>query len=71
MQEKNVEPVISESEFIKLLAAAKQNDHDAILQLIQLYQPDIEKLSRYIYLPPEDIASEIIVEFLELIHKGG
>lgn len=71
MQEKNVEPVISESEFIELLAAAKQNDQDAILQLIQLYQPDIEKLSRYIYLPSEDIASEIIVEFLELIHKEG
>ncbi|WP_308722653.1 helix-turn-helix domain-containing protein [Paenibacillus polysaccharolyticus] len=69
MQKENVTTVISESEFVSLMAAAKQNDHSALLRIIDLYKPDIEELSRFIYLPYEDTASEIIVEFLEFIHN--
>ncbi|XOI98812.1 helix-turn-helix domain-containing protein [Paenibacillus polymyxa] len=67
MEEKNDKSVISEDEFTKLLTAAKNKDPEAILKLLELYKADIQKLSRYIYLPAEDVASEIIVEFLELL----
>jgi len=67
MEEKNVEPIISENQFIELLTVAKNNEPAAILELLNLFNPDIQKLSRYIYLPPEDAASEFITEFLEFI----
>jgi hypothetical protein len=38
-----------------------------MLQLLELFQPDIQKLSQYARLPDEEAASEIIVEFLEFI----
>ncbi|WP_018885280.1 hypothetical protein [Paenibacillus massiliensis] len=38
-----------------------------MLAVIELFQPDIQRLSRYIHLPREDATSEIIVEFLEFL----
>lgn len=55
-------------ELLHLIDAAQKNDPEATLQLIDMYMPDILRLSRYIPLPVEDVTSEIIVEFLELIH---
>lgn len=67
MEEKNAEAIVSEAHFEQLIQAAKQHDSEAMLAVIELFQPDIQRLSRYIHLPREDAASEIIVEFLEFL----
>ncbi|MCM3175727.1 MULTISPECIES: hypothetical protein [unclassified Paenibacillus] len=69
MEEENVESVISESKFIELLAATRNKDPQATVELLQLFNSDIRRLSQFIYLPPEDAASEIIIEFLEFLHS--
>ena len=51
MEKKNDQKVISDREFMILLKAAKQNEDQAILQLIDLYKDDIMRISQYIYMP--------------------
>ncbi|WP_036634977.1 helix-turn-helix domain-containing protein [Paenibacillus massiliensis] len=67
MEEKNAEAIVSEAHFEQLIQAARQHDSEAMLAVIELFQPDIQRLSCYIHLPREDAASEIIVEFLEFL----
>ncbi|RED51873.1 hypothetical protein DFP98_16124 [Cohnella phaseoli] len=69
METQNDTAVIKDSEFIVIVNAAKDNDSKAILQLIELFKTDILYLSKYICLPVEEVISEIIVEFLEFVHK--
>lgn len=60
---------IPDREFLNLLNEVRNKDPEATLQLIELYRPVILRLSQFIHLPAEDVTSEIIVEFLELIHS--
>ncbi|MCM3131012.1 helix-turn-helix domain-containing protein [Paenibacillus sp. PDC88] len=54
---------------MELIVAAKNKDSEAILKLVELFKPDIQRISRYTYLPQEDVCSEIIVEFLEFLNS--
>ncbi|GIO98638.1 hypothetical protein ABES58_32795 [Paenibacillus lautus] len=71
MEKKNDPKVISDREFMTLLQAAKQNDDQAILQLIDLYKDDILRISQYIYMPQEDAISTIVLEFMEVIRENN
>ncbi|WP_339221441.1 hypothetical protein [Paenibacillus sp. FSL W7-1332] len=71
MEKKNDSKVISDREFITLLQAAKRNDVQAILQLIDLYKDDIMRISQYIYMPQEDAMSTIVLEFMEVIRENN
>ncbi|WP_339221189.1 helix-turn-helix domain-containing protein [Paenibacillus sp. FSL H8-0332] len=68
MQKKIASEPITNNEFLNLLQAARNKDSDATLKLLELYKPDILRLSRFIYLPEEDVTSEIVLEFLEIIY---
>ncbi|MBT2288990.1 hypothetical protein J7E73_07555 [Paenibacillus albidus] len=50
--------------------AARQQDPEAMLQLIELFKEDILRLSKVIYMPEEDVVSEIVLEFLEFVQQG-
>lgn len=69
MEAENASKIITDSELLKLLYAAKQKDTQAMQQLIDLYKEDIHRISKFIYLPKEDAISTIILEFLELIQE--
>lgn len=69
MEEKNHSTGISNAEFRTLIDAAKKKDPEATLKLIELFKKDIQHISRFIYLPTEEATSEIVVEFLEFLHK--
>ncbi|MBX4151110.1 MULTISPECIES: helix-turn-helix domain-containing protein [Paenibacillus] len=71
MEKKNDSKVISDREFITLLQAAKRNDVQAILQLIDLYKDDIMRISQYIYMSQEDAMSTIVLEFMEVIRENN
>lgn len=50
MQKEITSEPITNSEFLNLLNAARNKDPEATLQLLELYKPDILRLSRlYIY----------------------
>ena len=70
MEKKNDPKVISDREFMILLKA-KQNEDQAILQLIDLYKDDIMRISQYIYMPQEDAISTIVLEFMEVIRENN
>lgn len=67
MEKKDDTEIISDGQILELVRAARQKDHDAMLQLIQIYKEDILKLSKFIHLPQEDAISQIVLEFLECI----
>ncbi|MBY9081144.1 hypothetical protein KIH86_23630 [Paenibacillus sp. HN-1] len=69
MEKENDSDIISDREFLRLIEATKQKNPDAILQLVNLFKEDIQKVSRYIHLPTEDAVSTITTEFLELIQS--
>ena len=67
MEAKNDPAAITDREFLALLHAARQDDQEAMLQLIELFKNDILRSSRYIHLPQEDAVAEIVVELLQFI----
>ncbi|GGF66485.1 hypothetical protein GCM10010912_09330 [Paenibacillus albidus] len=70
MEAKDDPAIIGDSEFTALLNAARQQDPEAMLQLIELFKADILRLSKVIYMPEEDVVSEIVLEFLEFVQQG-
>ena len=69
MEKKNASTIISDSQFIALLEATKNNDQEATMQFIELFKADIENSSKYIHLPQEEAISSIIVEFLSYVKE--
>lgn len=67
MEEKNASSAISDDEFLIMLKAAKQKKPDAMLQIVELFREDIEKVSQTIRIPHDDAVSEIVVELLEFV----
>jgi hypothetical protein len=70
MEAQNAPRDVPDDEFLRLLQLAKQNDEEAILQLIDLFKGDILRVSKYIYTSEEDAVSDIILEFLEMIKEN-
>lgn len=70
METKNVKTIIPEHQFITLVQAAKNNNEDATLQLIELFKEDILRSSRYVPMSKEDAISSIIVEFLAYVKES-
>lgn len=69
MEKENDPAIIPDSVFLKLLHKSRNHDQEATLMLLKLFEGDIHQLSKYIYMPKEDAASQIIVEFLEFLQE--
>ncbi|WP_028544698.1 helix-turn-helix domain-containing protein [Paenibacillus taiwanensis] len=69
MEEKKSPVSISDDDFSRLIQLAQQNNHDAIIQLINFFKDDIIHLSRYIKMPQEDAVQSMIVELIELFKQ--
>ncbi|RRJ64200.1 hypothetical protein EHV15_15680 [Paenibacillus oralis] len=67
MEEKNAATAITDREFVMLVQAAKQQQPEAMLRIIALFQEDIEKISRKIRIPKEDAVSHLITGLLEYV----
>lgn len=69
MEEKNASTVITDDEFVVLLQAAKKGQSEAMLNIIELFRDDIERVSRTIRIPREDAVSHITTELLEYVQN--
>ena len=70
MEAKNAPAAITDSEFADLLTAVRQKQPEAMLQIIELFQEDIETVSQCILIPREDAISHIVTEILNFIQAG-
>lgn len=61
---------MSETEFLKLLSLAKQNDAEAILKLLAFFKEDILALSKYIHTDREDAIQSMTLKLIELFKKS-
>ncbi|GIP20107.1 MULTISPECIES: hypothetical protein [Paenibacillus] len=69
MEKENDPAIIPDHVFLRLLQQSRNHDEEATLKLLELFEGDIDHLSKYIYMPREDAASQIIVEFLEFLKQ--
>ncbi|WP_246187896.1 hypothetical protein [Paenibacillus tengchongensis] len=70
MEKEDDRGIISEDEFLKLLSLVQeQNDETATLKLLDLYEQDIIRLSKYMRMPKEEAIQGMKVELLELLKK--
>lgn len=70
MEKKDAQTTIPDNEFAELILAVKTHDSTAIIKLIELFEDDIKRLSKFIYLPDEEAIAEITTEFLEFVMQG-
>ncbi|MBT2289683.1 hypothetical protein J7E73_11160 [Paenibacillus albidus] len=70
MEKENDTGIISENEFLNLLSLVQEeNDELATLKLLDLFEQDIMRLSRFIRLPKEEAIQCMKVELIELLKK--
>lgn len=70
MEKENVAGIISESEFLNLLTLVQEeNDEIATLKLLDLYEQDIIRLSKFMRIPKEEAIQFMKVELIELFKK--
>ncbi|RXZ82530.1 hypothetical protein EBB07_10720 [Paenibacillaceae bacterium] len=66
MEEKNTSSNTTETEFLELLELARNNDHNAILSLLAIFEPDMHEHSRYIKMPKEDVLQSMKLAMIEM-----
>lgn len=70
MEEENDTGIISENEFLNLLSLVQEkNDEIATLKLLDLFEQDIIRLSKFMRMPKEEAIQCMKVELLELLKK--
>ncbi len=71
MQNKNLASIASTTEgFDRLMGEAVNGDNEALVQILQMFEPEILHLVRFIKMPREDCMQEIMTQFIALIRKG-
>ncbi|MCE5170690.1 helix-turn-helix domain-containing protein [Paenibacillus profundus] len=70
MEKEFPQNVITETEFLELIQRAQDDDKEAMLQIIELYEQEMIDLSRYIKMPKEDALQAMTTGLIELIKRG-
>lgn len=61
--------ILSES-FKKTLLSAQSGDKEAMQKIIDIMEPDIKHLSKFIRLPKEDAIQSLKVELIAIVKKN-
>ncbi|ASR46150.1 hypothetical protein B4V02_05315 [Paenibacillus kribbensis] len=69
MEKENAQGTISDAEFIQLLNLARSGDQEAMFRILQLFEEDIQKTSRYIRMSREDAVQSIMTDFIEELRQ--
>ncbi|MNI74023.1 hypothetical protein D3C73_1300840 [compost metagenome] len=69
MEKENAERVISDAEFVQLLKLVRSGDQEAMYRILQLFEEDIQKTSRYIRMSREDAVQSIVTDFIEELRQ--
>lgn len=69
MEKENAERVISDAEFVQLLKLVQSGDQESMYRILQLFEEDIQKTSRYIRMSREDAVQSIVTDFIEELRQ--
>ncbi|MMZ54106.1 hypothetical protein D1872_159210 [compost metagenome] len=69
MEKENAQRVISDAEFVQLLKLVQSGDQEAMYRILQLFEEDIQKTSRYIRMSREDAVQSIVTDFIEELRQ--
>ncbi|WP_302057319.1 helix-turn-helix domain-containing protein [Paenibacillus sp. Lou8.1] len=69
MEKENAQRVISDAEFVQLLKLVRSGDQEAMYRILQLFEEDIQKTSRYIRMSREDAVQSIVTDFMEELRQ--
>ncbi|KAF6577414.1 MULTISPECIES: helix-turn-helix domain-containing protein [Paenibacillus] len=69
MEKENAQRVISDAEFVQLLKLVRSGDQEAMYRILQLFEEDIQKTSRYIRMSREDAVQSIVTDFIEELRQ--
>ncbi|QNV58609.1 hypothetical protein GMA19_03796 [Paenibacillus polymyxa E681] len=69
MEKENAQRVISDAEFVQLLKLVRSGDQEAMYRVLQLFEEDIQKTSRYIRMSREDAVQSIVTDFIEELRQ--
>ena len=69
MEKENAQRVISDAEFVQLLKLVRSGDQEAMCRILQLFEEDIQKTSRYIRMSREDAVQSIVTDFIEELRQ--
>ncbi|GAB6992026.1 hypothetical protein [Paenibacillus pini] len=68
MEAKNDSSITSDAAFVKLLKLVREhNDPEAMIAILDFFEQDIVRLSRYIRIPREDAIQIITLELMTLL----
>lgn len=68
MEEENQKSAFQRNEcFISLLKKAKEGDSTSVIEIMEIFEPEIHYLARFIKLPKEDAVQSLKAELIELI----
>ncbi|GKS14607.1 hypothetical protein YDYSY3_56070 [Paenibacillus chitinolyticus] len=70
MEKENALLPISDEEFLHLVRLSKDGDPEAMLRLLQVFEDDILKISRYIRMSREDAVQSIVTDFIALVKQS-
>lgn len=59
--------VVNDRELLALIKAVRHKDPHAMMKLIELFEGEIARVSKFIPMPTEDAISTITLELLEII----
>ncbi|UYZ12863.1 helix-turn-helix domain-containing protein [Brevibacillus sp. WF146] len=56
--------------FERMMDEARKGNNEALLQLLEWFEPEIHALARFIKMPKEDSIQEIKAQFIAFIREG-
>ncbi|OWA34093.1 hypothetical protein B9G55_17345 [Saccharibacillus sp. O16] len=63
-------PDIDDNEFIRLLGRSRAGDAGSLLHILELLEPDIQRLSRFMGMDRQDAAQTLRTELIQQVMKG-
>lgn len=60
-------PDVGDDEFVTLLERSRAGDSESLLHILELLEPDIEKLSRFMGMDRRDAAQTLRAELIERV----
>lgn len=70
MEKKDSTIALTENEFMTLLNQAQNDDPDAMLKLLQFFEPDMLRHVQFIQMPREDALQHMRLTLIELIQSS-
>ncbi|GBG11027.1 hypothetical protein PAT3040_05806 [Paenibacillus agaridevorans] len=68
MEKENPQVALTEDEFMSLVSQAQNQDPDAMLKLLEFFEPEMLWHTRFIRMPQEDALQHMRLALIELFH---